>query len=356
MEYTDQDIKQLTKVAEKWATRVTENFTLDKEKAKAGIEWLYKYCSIENSPKVHFTTSPLAMQILVNTDGLLTEEEMTKNVKALADRIAELDNYLILPATGQKLEYYQTASYGNVSDYTWASYYDYLLEKGDDNVSPDFPKYKEMLEANIYDMIQLVEDCIVSPMPKLFKLNERNNLHCEDGPAMSWEDGFELYFINGTPVPKKYVVTPAKELDVNLVIQEKNVERRQFLVHKIGYNRVFKELGGSLIQAQEALDLYKENPIGDYSQHGDVLIKPESGITKIDFKYLLPEIKERLKSVSYSLINLNLGDDRVRPFLRMTNASLPDEEHLEPVSPECDTIFKAICFRNEMDCLPYQIS
>lgn len=59
-----------------------------------------------------------------------------------------------------------------------------------------------------------------------------------------------------------------------------------------------------------------------------------------------------MRKINYELVNLKIDDNRKRPFLRMTNASIDSEEHIEPVKPECNTIYDAICFRNQIDGLP----
>jgi hypothetical protein len=131
-------------------------------------------------------------------------------------------------------------------------------------------------------------------------------LHSDDGPALSWQEGNDQhFFLNDVHVPKELVLTPARELDPRLILRERNVGVRREIVRKIGIERICQVLGAQTLDSQ-----------GDYE-----------------------------------LLLLDLQDGRRRPFLKMKNPSV-GIYHIEGVAPECHTVAEALAWRNQADVPP----
>jgi len=141
--------------------------------------------------------------------------------------------------------------------------------------------------------------CFVSDRPE--QIHKKGvQLHNDSGPAVLYRDGYTLWFLNGVDVGELIVTTPADQLDVNLILTTKNAEVRREIVRKIGIERVCDKLKARVIDIQ-----------GDYS-----------------------------------LLLLDLQDGRKRPYLKMLNPSI-GTYHIEGVPPDCDTVEKAIAWRNQ---------
>jgi len=140
--------------------------------------------------------------------------------------------------------------------------------------------------------------CWISERHNVCKLSN-GVIHCSDGPAVAYPDGFSIYALNGVRVPKAIVETPAESLDAKIILKEKNAEIRREIVRKIGVEKVCKDLNAKLINKQ-----------GDYE-----------------------------------LLGLDIGDGRVRPYLKMLNPSI-GTYHIEGVHPDCNTVEKALNWRN----------
>ena len=87
---------------------------------------------------------------------------------------------------------------------------------------------------------------IVCPNPSYAKLNDSFQLHCPDGPAISWEDGYKLYFLNGVRVSEVFFMSD-DELDPVLLLKEKNAEARREIIKKLGIKKVLQKLGAQEI-------------------------------------------------------------------------------------------------------------
>lgn len=156
--------------------------------------------------------------------------------------------------------------------------------------------FLEASEAGLW-LFFVTEKCVVAvPRPSL--LISGNRLHCDDGPAVSWPKGDRYWFLHGVQVTRQIVETPAEELDPRLLLKERNAEVRREIVRKIGIERASQRLTTKILDRQ-----------GDYE-----------------------------------LLNLDLGDGRSRPYLKMRNPSL-GVWHIEGVAPHITTVQQAINWR-----------
>ena len=137
--------------------------------------------------------------------------------------------------------------------------------------------------------------------------------------------------------------------------------RGEFLNEVLNFKTLEKKTGE---------ELYRNNPIAEYVQQGDVLLfregeDPKNGGPKkiISFDELSNEMRVRITScVWYELleskINIKGGDIKLK-FLKMGNASFWEDSqkyHVEMVGLECKSILDAIKFRNGTSLLPYRLS
>ena len=146
--------------------------------------------------------------------------------------------------------------------------------------------------------------CFVSDRPK--EIHKKGiQLHNETGPALSFRDGYSLWFLNGVDVGEVIVTTKAEEIDCSIILKEKNAEVRREIVRKVGIERVCEKLNAKIID----------------------------------------------KVNNYELLMLDLGDDRTRPYLKMLNPSI-GIYHIEGVHPDCNTVEKALNWRNQIEESP----
>ena len=142
--------------------------------------------------------------------------------------------------------------------------------------------------------------CWVSERHDAVRLNAEGRLHCDDGPALHYPDGWSIYALNGVRVPEWLVETPPTDLDARKFAELQNAEIRREFVRKVGIERIVTELGA------EVLD-----------RHGN-----------------------------YELLAVDLGGRTGKwPYLKMRNPSI-GVWHLEAVVKECATVEQALNWRN----------
>jgi hypothetical protein len=191
-------------------------------------------------------------------------------------------------------------------------FYDYFINELDVKIDDALMvQYKVWKKTQDFGIIYPFDDiCIVSRKPtKIHWDMTRSLLHNETGPAIEYADGFAVYLLNGVRMKKEYVETPWNELDPILVLRETNAEVRRELVRKIGIERLVEKLGCTILDAE-----------GDYE-----------------------------------LLNVDLKDGRIRPYLKMKNPSI-QVYHIEGVHPDCRTVKDALKYRNGTTDSPVKLS
>lgn len=198
------------------------------------------------------------------------------------------------------------------------AFYDFFLQELNINFGIYEEKYKIWRNTIKYGLIFPLNDCcFVSEKP--IEINMKNKkLHADMKPALKYEDGFSLYYLNGIKVNEKIVMTPANKLDCHLILTEKNAEIRNQIVKKIGIDRILQDLNAKSIDQKEVII----NNNKEYLSNMDIF----------------------QKLIKYELLLLDLGDGRKRPYLRMENPST-NEIHIEGVAPEIKTVDEALQYR-----------
>ena len=148
----------------------------------------------------------------------------------------------------------------------------------------------------------------VCEKPNKLELNERGQLHKDGGMALEYSDGYGLYMLNGIAVPKYLAETSSELLDIEFFKKEQNADVKTEFVRKYGVDRLLT-LG---------------NKIDDWKNYNQEWWKKS--------EYELWDLG--------SLFNLDHAY-----HLRMKNLSVDGVFHVEAVSPQSDTLPKAIQYR-----------
>ena len=146
------------------------------------------------------------------------------------------------------------AAYGQ-HDASWLAFY-----KVFENLVPETKKLKGLWQVS--------QSCgwwwpfesavIFTDRPKTVLFDQNSNLHCEDGPAIEYRDGFKVHSWHGNRVPAHWI-KDKDDLDPNEVLRIANVEQRAAGCQIIGWNKMLDHLPHKIIDSDP-------NP-----QHGDLI-------------------------------------------------------------------------------------
>jgi len=90
--------------------------------------------------------------------------------------------------------------------------------------------------------------CYVSDRPEIIKLDSEDRLHCEDGPAMIYSDGFAIHAWHGQRFPAGWIQNPPNPSEA---LQWPNLEQRRIACEIVGWDNIINELGGQLIDKND---------------------------------------------------------------------------------------------------------
>ena len=113
--------------------------------------------------------------------------------------------------------------------------------------------------------------CFVSDRPIKYSFNDNKKMHCADGPAIKFIDGWELYYWNGVEVPKEWIINK-DSITYDTITKEKNVEKRRCIREIIGTTRfaellAIEEIDRDFVNSQDVV-LYKtKEPDSAINEH-----------------------------------------------------------------------------------------
>jgi hypothetical protein len=166
------------------------------------------------------------------------------------------------------------------------------------NIPPSYDALENCWELGLF--FPLKDVLIVGSKPTKILRNHQNQLHCENGSAIEWSDGYKQYYLNGIGMKEKYVMTSSEKLDPGEILKEPNVEIRRELIKKTGIERMLSVLKNRLLDKRGNYELYSI------------------------------ELSDEVKDARY---------------LKMINPSVGCF-HMEAVGPECKNVGESLRWRN----------
>jgi hypothetical protein len=151
----------------------------------------------------------------------------------------------------ERLHRFQFSEYGGFTDIEWVSYFDAFHRLG---IVKDlkFALYKQLLKSNSFLFLPLNTCAFVVKPPEVLKLNDTGRLHCVDGPALRFADGYEQYWVRGVFFPADLFrrFFEAKKITGRDILNLSNVEQKSVLIQHFGYDMIMDDL-----QEKKVLDV-----------------------------------------------------------------------------------------------------
>ena len=208
---TPEQEAQLSIYREKWIDIGLSTGKCDFERAKGLITTMYTNAGLEPPKEWHYSTSP-------------------KATLKLCKDLYNLDD----PVSG----------YG-CHDAGWLSFYDYCKQVlGLDCCDPLLPHMELATCAGWYTPYD--DFCVIEDKPSFVKFDDQNRLHCEDGPAIGYEDGFGVYALQGTRIPS-WCITEFDSLTPEKIDAMENIEERRVVTELYGIDKYLTESGAEVI-------------------------------------------------------------------------------------------------------------
>lgn len=222
-----------SEIRSKWIGAAVNCTPIDKECARRVVNKIYKKCR-RPSPLLIKLPNPLFTNIAASIleskkkyediiGNKKSEEEITKKLLLLLEDI-DISNYGIKIDKNVYVYWY----------FDWFAYAEVFAPYLPFCGAIDYESYK-----NCHIVLPTETICFISENPISIKRDERKRLHCENGPALSYSGGFDLYRWHGLRVPKEAILN-RNSITREMILKEDNVEVRRSLVEMIGGERLVK--------------------------------------------------------------------------------------------------------------------
>ena len=202
---------------EEWRARCTTTGPCDRKTIEKEALALYQKCGLKKPKKIYWEPSPLAG---------------ARKAKEILDGTSTMETVAGLACHGAFEGYW-------VAQYTFGAHIGATV---DDRI--------EQLQA-LCDTgwwWPMDEAIVFTERPDVLLYDEQHRLHCDDGPAVLYQDGFSLYAVHGVIVTEAIV---RGTFSVDDVRNEHNAERRRIMAEKMGYEAYIKAIGAKVIHHDE---------------------------------------------------------------------------------------------------------
>lgn len=146
-----------------------------------------------------------------------------------------------------KSDFFKNIVYGN-NDSFWLMFYLFF----DEVCGIPLPQIKPLLELAKHSGWNYVDENLVVCIerPHTIKFDEQKRLHCENGPAIEYADGFAIYSWHGMNVPDEWISVKG-HLTAKMALQESNMERRRAACEILGWTKILEDLDPKIIDEDD---------------------------------------------------------------------------------------------------------
>jgi len=169
-------------------------------------------------------------------------------------------------------------------------------------------KYDEVSDRRLNMWLDISQSCcwwwcyenyvVISDRPTVCRMTEQEGrLHCPDGPALAFADGYSLWRWHGVAVPEDVILHP-EQIAVSRIDSEGNAEVRRVLMERYGEARYLQDSGAKPIHCDKYGVLYRKEIPDDEPL---VMVRVENstpepdGSTKTYFLRVNPECRPLLE-------------------------------------------------------------
>lgn len=192
-----------------------------------------------NTDEVDLDNAKLSMCKAYRLAGLKepTQFHVVDSPTAAIDLIQTLD------PSKKKSDILNEMCFGSM-DISWISFYKYFIEV----VGLDLEKITGLLELTQHTgWYNAYEDVVVfQHRPEYIKMDDTNRLHCENGPAIRYRDGYSVYSWHGTRIPSEWIENK-KSLTPEIALTWSNIEQRRCAAEILGWDNVIQQLNSVVI-------------------------------------------------------------------------------------------------------------
>ncbi len=102
----------------------------------------------------------------------------------------------------------------------------------------------------------------ISDRPSVIRRDDQGRLHCADGPAIAYRDGWAIHAVHGVVVPSDIIESP-QSITVERIGKEGNAEIRRVMIERYGASRYLIDSGANIVHRDAVGLLYRKEVADD---------------------------------------------------------------------------------------------
>lgn len=223
----------------KWTKIGYDTTPLNKANVIAAVQNLYKCGGLVAPERIILAPGPTVGTLIVN---MLLFKEANPNATEKEIKDSVKNNYAL-----------QDCVFGQ-HEVGWLSFYDFFKNETD---LANLEKIDGLLDVAracgwvwAYDNV-----CVVAQKPLVCHVNDANQLHCTDGPAIAYEDGTMVFAYDGVIMEKDTIMHPEK-ITLEEINETGNEEQKRIKIEIYGTSKFLTDSKASIVD----MDMIKINP------------------------------------------------------------------------------------------------
>lgn len=235
---------RMPEIARDYITRALSTEPCDRDRVERGIVECYRFAGLKK-PKIIWTTSPLAVVLAGPIAAQIVDSTVHSTVDSTVDSaVNSAVNSAVRSAVRSTWRNYIGGSYWA----GWDAFVLTLIEFGaplSTDAKSRATSYHDAKSAGWFwphrDFVIVCDRAIA------LECDVDGRLHCENGPAVAYPDGFVIYSWHGVTIPRKWI-------EDNLpssadALRWENLEQRRAACEMIGWHKILRELNARTIDA-----------------------------------------------------------------------------------------------------------
>ena len=242
---TPEQIARFPEFIEKWTRIGLCTDPADRPNAEAGIKLAYKAAGLDPPKSIVWCGSPMSQGLTRAIVFGLKEAEI-KIGDSVWDSLGASVWDSVGASVGASVRASVRASVGDSGygqqDANWLAFYDYFKQVCSLDEITQRLAGMWLLSQSAGWWLPHKNMFWVSERHNLLNRNTSGQLHCDDGPALAYPDGWRIWAINGLRVDQQIVMSPHTQT-IPQIDGEQNNDVRSIRINRFGWPRYLSESG-----------------------------------------------------------------------------------------------------------------
>jgi hypothetical protein len=157
-------------------------------------------------------------------------------------------------------------------DANWLAFYEYFWQECAINEVKRLSGLIQLAQAGCGWWWPFEGSVILSERPSRLMRDDEHRLHCENGAALQYPDGFAIYAWHGVRLDPWMIKEPER-ITPEVVLQKENQEIRRALLEIYGYPQFLADLQADKIHQDDYGVLYETKRLGEYLDGEDAVAR-----------------------------------------------------------------------------------